>query len=257
MKLATSSALILHRLGKLIEPLGNALFPGNCLLCANATGDSPHPNLCSGCLYDLPFAEHQHSCKICALTLASSGEHCGQCLHQPPGFSHSHIPFTYQYPLDELIQGFKYRRHLASGELLAKLLVDYLDHCRNEHLDWQSPDLIIPTPMHWFRRWRRGFNQADLLARAVARRLDIPLASRLVYRHKQVATQQGLSREQRQRNLRNAFGIRHPEQIQGKRIALVDDVVTTTATARELSRLLRKAGAADVQVWALARTPPR
>lgn len=245
---------IFRRLHHLIGPLGQTLLSGQCLLCAGPPGDSTLPGLCSGCMYDLPFMDRQVRCHSCGLGLHSNGEHCGQCLHQPPSFSRSHIPFSYQYPLDKIIHGFKYRRHLASGELLGKLLADYVEHCQ-ESPDWQAPDLIIPTPMHWLRRWRRGFNQADLLAGVLAQQLGIPLASKLVRRHKQAPSQQGLSREQRQRNLRNAFTINHPALIAGKRIALVDDVVTTTATARELSRLLRKAGAADVQVWALARTP--
>jgi len=249
MRLALPSLAFSSHSLKLIS---QALLPGQCLLCAGPSHDS---GLCDGCVYDLPFMDREQCCKMCGLDLASSGEHCGQCLHQPPNFSHSHIPFRYQYPLDGIIQGFKYRRHLASGELLGKLLADYLAHSRHENPDWQTPDLIIPTPMHWLKRWKRGFNQADLLAQILARHLGIPCASRLVHRHKHTPPQQGLTRDQRQRNLRNAFAINHPEQIAGKHIALVDDVVTTTATARELSRLLRKAGAADVQIWALARTP--
>lgn len=240
---------------RLLRAISRNLLPSQCLLCASPSGDSTLPGLCPGCLYDLPFMDSGARCKICGLGLHSSGEHCGQCLHQPPNFSHSHIPFSYQYPLDGIIQGFKYRRHLASGQLLGRLLADYLEHCRQESPDWQAPDLIIPTPMHWLRRWKRGFNQADMLAGVLARQLGIPLACKLVQRHKRAPSQQGLSRHQRQRNLRNAFAIKHPERIAGKCIALVDDVVTTTATARELSRLLRKAGAADVQIWALARTP--
>jgi ComF family protein len=231
------------------------LLPGQCLLCADALRDSSLANLCGGCLYDLPYANRQNRCRICSLDLISSGDYCGQCLHQPPNFSRSYIPFAYQYPLDRIIHSFKYRHHLASGELLGKLLADYLDHCAQEEPEWQAPDVVIPTPMHWQRRWRRGFNQADMLARPLAARLKIPLATRLIRRCKSATAQQGLSRDQRQKNLRNAFAINQPEQILGKRIALVDDVVTTTATMRELSRLLRNAGAADVQVWALARTP--
>jgi ComF family protein len=231
------------------------LLPSHCCLCSGVIKDTDLPNLCTGCLYDLPFMARQPRCQSCGLGLASSGDHCGQCLHQPPNFSRSYIPFLYQYPVDRLIQGFKYRRQLANGELLSKLLADYLSYCADENPEWQAPDLIIPTPMHWMRRWKRGFNQADIVARSLSRQLEIPLADRLITRRNRTPSQQGLNREQRQRNLRNAFTITTPALVAGKRIALVDDVVTTTATMRELSRLLRKAGAADVQVWALARTP--
>jgi ComF family protein len=230
-----------------------SFFPSQCLLCACALkGDL----LCVNCQYDLPHCYGQLLCKQCGLHIESLSDFCGHCLHHPPAFSRSFIPFSYQYPLDHLIHKFKYRRNLTSGKLLGQMLADYLKHYAQEHDDWIAPDLIIPAPMHWLRRWQRGFNQAEVLGQYVARELNIPLATGIIQRTHKTPAQKELSRNERQKNLRKAFAIKEKNraQIKDKRIALIDDVVTTTATVRELSQLLIKAGAKDVQVWALART---
>lgn len=236
-----------------LSKLTALFFPSQCLLCAcSLKGDL----LCTNCQYDLPHTYGQLLCQQCGLRIESLSDFCGHCLHHPPAFSRSFIPFSYQHPLDHLIHKFKYRRSLTCGKLLGQLLAEYLHHYAQEHPDWQTPDLIIPTPMHWLRRWQRGFNQAEMLGHYVARAMQIPLATHIVRRIHKTPTQKGLARAERQRNLRNAFAInaKNRVHIAHKRIAIIDDVVTTTATTRELSHLLIKAGAQDVQVWALART---
>lgn len=236
-----------------LSTLTSALLPSQCLLCAcSLSGDL----LCTNCQYDLPHTYGQLICVQCGLRIENLGDYCGHCLKYPPAFSRSFIPFSYQHPLDHLIHKFKYQRHLTSGKLLGQMLVDYLKYHAQENADWLAPDLIIPTPMHWLRRWQRGFNQADILARYLAQALAIPLATNVVKRKHKTPAQKELSRSERQKNLRKAFSIsdKHGAHIKGKHIALVDDVVTTTATMRELSELLINAGARDVQVWALART---
>jgi ComF family protein len=228
-------------------------FPSQCLLCAcTLRGDL----LCTNCQVDLPHSYGQLLCQQCGISIESLSNFCGHCLHHPPAYSRSFIPFAYQYPLDHLIHAFKYRRNLTSGKLLGQMLADYLTHCAQEHEDWVVPELIIPAPMHWLRRWQRGFNQAEVLGHYVARELKLPLATHIIKRTHKTNAQKELSRTERQQNLRKAFSITEKNRIQinGKRIALIDDVVTTTATVRELSHLLVEAGAKDVQVWALART---
>ena len=136
------------------------------------------------------------------------------------------------------------------------MLANHLKECAHDDDAWRSPDLLIPAPMHWLKRWQRGFNQAEFLAQHIARELQIPLATKIVKRTHKTPAQKELTRSQRQQNLRKAFAIseKNRVQINGKRIAIIDDVVTTTATVRELSQLLIRAGAKEVQVWALART---
>ncbi|WP_331346309.1 ComF family protein [Cellvibrio sp. UBA7661] len=171
-------------------------------------------------------------------------------MRYPPPFTRSCIPFTYDYPFDFLIQQFKYRRQLSSGKVLARLLA--------EHCKYECPDFLVPVPMHWRKRWQRGFNQSELLAYWSGKQLGIPvLAAATQTRHHH--SQKGLGRKERLRNQKQAFGINPAAiaRLKNKHVALVDDVVTTTATARALSELLLKAGARQVDIWALARTPDR
>ena len=136
------------------------------------------------------------------------------------------------------------------------MLAEHLKHCAHEDDAWRAPDLLIAARMHWLKRWQRGFNQAEFLAQHVALDLAIPLATGIVQRTHKTPAQKELTRAERQQNLRKPFAISEKNRvhINGKRIAIIDDVVTTTATVRELSQLLIKAGAKEVQVWALART---
>lgn len=233
--------------------LTHGLLPSQCLLCTCTLSTDL---LCTNCQYDLPHVYGKNLCQQCGLGCDSLSSFCGHCLSHPPAFSRSYIPFSYEYPLDGLIHKFKYRRHLTSGKLLGQLLADYLKHHAREHHEWCTPDMIIPAPMHWQKRWQRGFNQAEFLGQYVARALAIPLATHIIQRPHKAPPQKELTRAERQHNLRRAFAItqKNRHQITGKNIALIDDVVTTTATVRELSQLLINAGAADVQVWALART---
>lgn len=228
------------------KPLLNRLenlLPQTCLLCGQVKGQK----LCHECEHSLPRLDnHPWRCNQCSLPLASEASHC---LRQPPAFSCCVIPYEYSHPVDFLIHQFKYRQQLASGQALATLLAT---HCQTA----AQPDLLVPVPMHWRKRWQRGFNQTERLAAPLARALKLPLAHAL-RRHIHSHSQKGLGRSERQRNLSHAFALnpRYAALIQNAHVALVDDVVTTTATARCLSKLLMDAGAARVDIWALARTP--
>lgn len=230
------------------------LFPQPCLLCASA---GPRA-LCPDCEFDLPYlTRHLYRCTTCALPLSGESRYCGHCLQTPPAFDRCRVLASYEHPLDQLIHAFKYRGKLAPGRLLATLMGDLLRAERDESDAAEWPELIIPVPMHWTRRLQRGFNQTELLATDLGRALQLPVHSRLCRRQHRTERQQGLTRTARMHNLRDAFALRpHAKRlIAGRRIALLDDVVTTTSTVRALSRLLRNQGADTVEVWALARTP--
>ena len=237
--------------------LGNALLPCHCLLCDTRLKTDL---LCQDCQLALPYLHsHRHAptCQSCALPLNSQSRYCGQCLQNPPAFSRSLIPFRYDFPMDSMIHRFKYRRQLTQGKTLADLLAGYLSHTYDQQLEWSLPELIVPVPLHWTRRWQRGFNQTEMLGWDLARAMNTPLMTRLCRRAQRTPSQRGLSRKERQQNLRNAFSLTHHAQaaLEGKCVALLDDVVTTTSTVRALSTRLIEAGAAEVHVWALARTP--
>lgn len=157
----------------------------------------------------------------------------------------------YQAPVDRLIQRFKYQRRMAIAKVLARLLAHRL---RRHYQHNQRPEIVLPVPLHWRRQWRRGFNQAHFLAAQLSRELDIPMQPDCLQRSQATPPQQGMQRRQRLRNLSHAFNVMTTPR--GRHIALVDDVVTTGATANLLSRLLLEHGAERVDVWCLARTPP-
>lgn len=238
----------------LLLPWLHRLIPGYCLLCNSQLQDRL---LCEACELDLPYlSAASDCCRQCALPLASQSNWCGQCLRTPPGFSRAFIPFAYVSPVDYLISGFKYRRQPGFGKALTQLLLPFLQHSYDESGEpW--PDYLIPVPLHWSRLLRRGFNQAAVLAQGLESAIPTRLLHRACHRSYRRGNQQGLNRRQRQKNMRHVFrlGTTTANHIQGKCIAILDDVVTTTATARELSRLLLQEGAREVHLWALARTP--
>lgn len=226
----------------------NRLLPAPCLLCGLASAD--YTLLCPECDAALPRLRNQpFLCRCCALPLTSDAPLCGKCLHKPPAFSQSSIAFSYAHPLDYLIQQFKYRHQLSSGKLLARLL---LETCQQS----PQPELLVPVPMHWRKRWQRGFNQSELMAHWVGKALNIPVLSACQQTHHH-HSQKGLGRSERLKNQRQSFALKPTatQKLRDRHIALIDDVVTTTATVRALSELLINAGAQRVDIWALARTP--
>ncbi len=232
---------------KCIDFIQSFIYPGRCLLCGTHI---PAPaGLCFGCRGELPL--NHCCCPHCALPLPAHCDPataCGECQQKPPPFDHCIAPFLYQPPLDHLINGLKFRARLPNSRLLASLLVEQL---RQRAVD--RPDALIPVPLHRNRLRHRGYNQALELARHLGHQLSIPLDQTCCIRQHPTPPQAGSNREQRHRNLRGAF-ILH-SQLTARHIALVDDVVTTGATAAELARTLKRGGVDRVDVWAVARTP--
>lgn len=220
-----------------------------CLLC-DQRSDTRYA-LCSACEAELPWLAGQ--CLICALPLPVPGLVCGACLKKPPQFEHVEVPWRYAFPLDSLITRFKHHAKWPLGRLLGELLSHHLQHAFENGLP--RPALLLPVPLGKRRLRQRGFNQAGMLATWLGSALDLPVAAQLLRRERETTAQQDLDAAARQRNLRQAFTLAHPERIQGLHLAVVDDVLTTGATANSLARLLKKAGAARVDVYCLARTP--
>jgi len=220
-----------------------------CLLCDETT-DTSVP-ICTPCESELPWLGEQ--CRICALPLSLSGMVCGQCLNEPPAFEHVVVPWRYSFPLDTLITRFKHSAQWPFGRLLGELLTQALQHRFDNDLD--RPDRLIPVPLAAKRLRQRGFNQAAMLARWLSAGLEIPCDETLVVRTQDAPAQQELNAAARKRNLRDAFALAPGAAIKGQHLALVDDVLTTGATAQALAQLLIKSGAARVDVYCLARTP--
>ena len=228
--------------------LGFVLLPPRCLVCG-APGAGR--DLCRDCADELPW--NAAACARCALPLPAAAPACGACLRAPPPQVGSWAPLRYAAPLDQLLPRFKFHADLASGRLLASLLLQALP---------QPPaafDALVPMPLHRARLGRRGYNQALELARPLAAALRIPLADGLLSRTKPTAAQTNLDAKTRRRNLRGAFEFHgtgaHAAELKSAHVALIDDVMTTGATLRECARVLRRAGVARVDAWALARAP--
>lgn len=203
--------------------------------------------LCEDCLrrHAAPAAR----CDGCGLRLASGAPRCGECLREPLPFARCRCAVDYGFPWDALIAGFKYHGRAELATPLARQLVAALAPA-----DRDGPELVVPVPLAPARLAERGYDQAWELARRVARALGRPALATALERLDGRVPQAGLRRSERRRNLRGAFRAARPERLAGRRVALVDDVMTTGATAAEATLALQAAGASEVVVWTLART---
>jgi ComF family protein len=225
--------------------LAQALFPSNCVLCGGAGDDDI--DLCHGCAADLP--RNEPACIVCAEPLAgaNSPSICGACLHDPPPFCRSFVPFRYAYPLDHLVRGLKFRNELACGRVLGQMFArSVLERAV------PMPQAIVPVPLARRRYLQRGYNQASELALAIRRATGVAVVSDVAIRQRETVEQAGLDRKARRRNVTGAFATVAP--LLARHVAILDDVVTTGSTVRELAAVLRGAGAQQVEVWAIART---
>lgn len=221
----------------------NIIVPRRCVLCADqGIGEM---DLCQGCHADLPWIEH--ACVHCGSAVRSANALCSQCQQHPPRFDLCLAPLRYQYPVDFLIQQFKFHHHLVYGHLLTVILESFIR--KQRHLP--PPDCIAAVPLHPSRLRERGFNQSHIMARHLAKRLAIPYVNDMLVRQRATQTQSQLDARQRHRNVRQAFQV--TQDVSERHIVLIDDVVTTGATVNEISQLLKKQGAAHVEVWCIAR----
>jgi len=220
-----------------------------CLLCDEQT--DADTSVCMACERELPWLIDQ--CERCALPMPMSGLTCAQCTRQSPAFNEVVVPWLYDFPIDALVTRFKHQGKWPLGRLLAELLGRTLQYRYDE--GHPRPDVLIPVPLASKRMRQRGYNQAAMLAQWLSRALQLPIDERTVRRVKETPAQQGLDAKARKRNLREAFAVIDPVRVAGKHIALIDDVLTTGSTADTLARLMIKAGARQVDVYCLARTP--
>ncbi|MEJ1382539.1 MAG: ComF family protein [Candidatus Sedimenticola sp. (ex Thyasira tokunagai)] len=223
------------------------LYPDSCLLCG--AGETEQPGFCSDCLLELPY--NLSFCYQCALPLPlqTPGKSlCGACQKSTPHFDRCFAPLHYTQPTNSLVGHLKFNGKLHIREGLSRLMGDFIDY-HQETL----PELIIPVPLHPRRLGNRGYNQALELARPLARRFQIPIDSHSCKRIKATSTQTSLKKQERKRNLKEAFTV--SEQLVASHVALVDDVITTGSTLSELARVLKRQGVKRVDAWAVARTP--
>jgi ComF family protein len=213
-----------------------------CVLC----GCMSHDGLwCHFCDATLPYLNVPH-CPICALP-STKGEVCGHCLAQPPVFGSTTAVYAYAFPLDKLIQSMKYGEQIALAHAFAKKFTQYIDLT-------DLPDYIIAMPLHPAKLRERGFNQSHLLAATIARELKLELLTHSCQRVRDTPPQSALPWKERNKNVRNAF--RCDVDLTGKRIAMVDDVLTSGASLNALAEAIQQQGASEISAWVIARTLP-
>ena len=214
----------------------------DCLLCG---GSSDQDLLCPACAGSLPELP-KPGCPRCALP-TPMGETCGRCLAKPPHFDAALALFNYDFPLDKLVQSYKYAHRLSLGSYLGKQLAAACNKL--------VADLIIPLPLHPERLRERGFNQALELARPLSKALHIPIDATSCTRTRNTPAQANLAWREREKNIRGAFHC--SADFGGKQLLLIDDVMTTGASLNECARTLKLHGANSVTVLVLARALPK
>ena len=225
-------------------------LPQQCEVCRRWAS----AGLCADCVGR--YAAPRPRCGQCSLPTGLSLPRCGACLHDTPPFEHTVCAADYTFPWDHLITAFKFQGRAELAVPLAAQLTAAV--CASmQQAPRLAPDAVLAVPLSPQRLRERGYNQAWELARRVAQALALPAEADLLQRPLDTAHQSALTRAERQRNLRTAF-MADPQRracLHGRRVALVDDVMTTGATVREAASVLRRAGAAAVEIWVLARTP--
>jgi ComF family protein len=224
---------------------------GQCVLCRSWQGSG----VCQACRER--FAPLQPRCQGCARTMPQPVTRCGLCLAQGSAYRHCVAGTDYTSPWDRLITDFKFHQQPELAGVLTGLLLRAVADQTGSDNDGTRPTLLLPIALSRERLRERGYNQAWELARRISRRLRIEATPQALQRSRDTAHQIGMTRREREHNLRDAFWIepawRH--RIEGRHVALVDDVLTTGATAHAAALALRRAGAASVDVWVVARTP--
>lgn len=239
---------------KIYSGFFSLIFPDECRLCAEPLREVSRIPVCRTCLSKPEPLAAEYFCVQCRSPFRSSfplDEQglCGLCRRGVRGFDAAYSFGFYEDELRQLIHLFKYGRVQTLAKPLGRFLALALPR-------EQEFDLIVPMPLHWRKRWQRGFNQSALLASEIGRRSHVPVKSALRRIHP-TATQAGLTNAQRRRNVSGAFRARKGCALDGKRVLLVDDVMTTGATAASCARALKIAGAKQVTLLTLARVDRR
>jgi ComF family protein len=226
------------------------VYPEECRVCGQPLTEVSRVPVCSNCIDELEPLTADFFCRMCRTPFANefpldADGLCGLCRRGLNGFDAAYSFGIYEGTLRQLVHLFKY----DGVRTLAKPL--------GTRMAWALPrgqefDVIVPMPLHWWRGWRRGFNQSALLAGVIGKRSGLPVVNAMK-RIRSTPPQAGLSNRMRRRNVAGAFAVRRPNAIAGKHVLLVDDVLTTGATLSACAAALKRGGASRVSALTLAR----
>jgi ComF family protein len=225
------------------------LYPAHCAICGSEHADQKQL-FCETCRSDL--VDTHPFCPFCAATIAAQPgleTPCIECQKHPPLFSATMRLGRYQSTLRAAVL----RGKRASEQSLVEALARLASTTFQSKLASLALDVVVPIPMHWTRRLVRGMNGAEVLARRLARDLNLPCAPHLLVRNRRTLPQAGLTRTRRLANVSGAFRAKPDPDLAEARVLVVDDIMTTGATANEAARTLRRAGASFVAIAVLAR----
>ncbi|MDH5527440.1 MAG: ComF family protein [Nitrospirota bacterium] len=251
MNYMKSAPLKQSRTGHALSVALEFLFPSGCQVCATPLRGAPTPWFCGPCW--AVEADHR-VCFQCGDFLASETVtrvpewRCGACMRAAPPFARARVLGGYDGLYGHAVRLLKYREKTSLANYLAGRI-----RPRAYPDGFWDVDLVMPVPLHPSRLRERGFNQSARLAAAVGRRMGLPVAGHLLERTVATASQVGLKRRERLRNVARAFAVCDTDSVAGKSVLLVDDVITTGATLSACARALMRAGAVRVNAWAVAR----
>ncbi len=212
------------------------IFPRTCSLCGKTLHFTSKENICYACLEKIPKLEGL-ICHKCSLQLPDGGATCSDCKNNKDiYFEVLKSPYTYSPQMKKLIKKLKYSKKTFLSKDLSLRLAEFI---LKENID-KNIDVVVPVPMHWFKKWKRGYNQAELLATDVAQIINKPIYNALI-RTKYTKPQFNLKKQERHENLENMFVLnkKYVDIIKGKRILLIDDIATTCSTANQCSKILK------------------
>lgn len=230
---------------KTIAVFDGALYPLDCTcdVCGEELVTNTRYRLCSDCMEKLPFAKG-HRCLCCGVPLADESDYCNRCQYERGAFVKNRSPLVYEGETKKMIYSLKFAKKKYLAETLGALMADEFLDCD------MKADIIVFVPMTESEQKKRGFNQSELLANEVGKRLNIPVLPALV-KIKDTKAQKELQGKDRASNLEGAFACVF-EQVKNRTILLVDDIFTTGATANECAKTLLKAKAREVNVLTAA-----
>lgn len=220
----------------------------NCIVCGKEIAKGSKYGLCEKCLQEMPF-NNQHFCRRCGSPMENEAYFCLECQNNNKFFDFARSSLVYENQVQRLILNAKFHNNRWVQKYFAEMLCDTYNQCK------MKVDFIVPTPISNERLQERGYNQAELIAKPLAKLLGLECKSDIVIKTKDNKRQSELSIKERRENVKGVYSIKNRYQVKGKRILVVDDILTTGSTLSEIARKLKSAGASEV--YGLVVASPR